>query len=84
MTTASPSPRKPSSPKREPLRMGPSSRATPSILSQGAPTEPKAGRDSRLTVDVPANLKRRLRLAAADRDVTIREIVVAALERELG
>ena len=43
-----------------------------------------AGRDSRLTVDVPANLKRRLRLAAADRDVTIREIVVAALERELG
>ena len=84
MTAHNPSSGKSSTPERSPLRMGPSPRSTPSILAQGAPSEPKEGRTSRLTVDVPSNMKRRLRLAAAERDLTIREIVVAALERELS
>jgi len=39
---------------------------------------------SRLTIDVPFDLKRRLRVMAAHRDVTLREYVVASIEERLA
>jgi predicted transcriptional regulator len=39
---------------------------------------------TRLTVDVPAELKRRLRLVAAQRDISVREYVVETIEQQLA
>jgi len=39
---------------------------------------------SRLTVDVPLKVKRRLRLASARRDISMREYVLQALEERLA
>jgi len=38
---------------------------------------------ARLTVDLPADLRRRLRLVAAHRDASIREYVLEAIEAQL-
>ena len=45
--------------------------------------KPGPGR-SRLYVDVPADTRRRVRVAAAQEDVTIQEYVVKSLERALS
>ncbi|MCD6554530.1 MAG: hypothetical protein J7M16_11030 [Anaerolineae bacterium] len=39
---------------------------------------------SRLTIDIPPEVKRRLRLASAQRDVSMREYVLQALEERLA
>jgi predicted transcriptional regulator len=39
---------------------------------------------TRLTVDVPPELKRRLRLIAAQKDISVREYVVATIEQQLA
>ncbi|MCG7308272.1 hypothetical protein [Brachybacterium sp. ACRRE] len=65
---------------RRPLTMGPSTRATPSVF----PGRTSAGAEERLTVDIPAGLKKRLKLEAVRRDVTVKTVVIQALERELG
>jgi hypothetical protein len=39
---------------------------------------------TRLTVDIPPELKRRLRLVAAQRDISIREYVVETIEQQLA
>jgi predicted transcriptional regulator len=39
---------------------------------------------TRLTVDIPPELKRRLRLVAAQRDISIREYVVQTIEQQLA
>ena len=39
---------------------------------------------TRLTVDIPVELKRRLRLVAAQRDVSIRQYVVETIEQRLA
>ena len=39
---------------------------------------------TRLTVDLPADLKRRLRLIAAQRDVSIRQYVLETVEERLA
>ncbi len=40
-------------------------------------------RRTRLTVDIPAEVKRRLRLVAAQRDVSVRQYVLEVLEEQL-
>lgn len=45
--------------------------------------KPGQGR-SRLYVDVPADIRRRVRVAAAHEDVTVQEYVVKSLERSLS
>ena len=42
-----------------------------------------AERRTRLTVDIPAEVKRRLRLVAAHRDVSVRQYVLEVLEEQL-
>ena len=42
-----------------------------------------AERRTRLTVDIPAEVKRRLRLVAAQRDVSVRQYVLEVLEEQL-
>ena len=39
---------------------------------------------SRLTIDLPADVKRRLRLVSAHRDVSIRQYVVETIEERLA
>ena len=39
---------------------------------------------SRLTIDLPVEVRRRLRLMAAHRDVTIREYVLSTIEERLA
>jgi predicted transcriptional regulator len=39
---------------------------------------------TRLTVDIPPELKRRLRLVAAERDISVREYVVETIEQQLA
>ncbi len=39
---------------------------------------------TRLTVDIPPELKRRLRLVAAQRDISIRKYVVETIEQQLA
>jgi len=39
---------------------------------------------TRLTLDIPADLKRRLRLVAAQRDTSIRQYVLETLEEQLA
>jgi predicted transcriptional regulator len=39
---------------------------------------------SRLTIDIPADLKRRLRLIAAHRDISIRQYVLDTIEEQLA
>jgi len=39
---------------------------------------------TRLTIDLPADLKRRLRLVAAQRDVSIRQYVLETIEERLA
>ena len=38
----------------------------------------------RLAIDLPAAMRRRIRLAAARRDMTLQEYVCRALDRQLG
>ncbi len=38
---------------------------------------------TRLTIDIPAEVKRRLRLVAAQRDVSVRQYVLEVLEEQL-
>jgi uncharacterized protein (DUF1778 family) len=44
--------------------------------------EPTAKR-SRISIDVPPEVRRRLRLAAAKRDLTVRQYVLEAIEEQL-
>ncbi len=46
------------------------------------PMQPTAKRP-RISVDVPPEVRRRLRLAAAKRDLTIRQYVLEAIEEQL-
>ncbi len=46
------------------------------------PMEPTAKRP-RISVDVPPEVRRRLRLAAAKRDLTVRQYVLEAIEEQL-
>ncbi len=46
------------------------------------PMQPTAKRP-RISVDVPPGVRRRLRLAAAKRDLTIRQYVLEAIEEQL-
>ncbi len=46
------------------------------------PMEPTAKRP-RISVDVPLEVRRRLRLAAAKRDLTVRQYVLEAIEEQL-
>lgn len=46
------------------------------------PMEPTAKR-SRISIDVPPEVRRRLRLAAAKRDLTVRQYVLEAIEEQL-
>ncbi len=46
------------------------------------PMEPSAKRP-RISVDVPPEVRRRLRLAAAKRDLTVRQYVLEAIEEQL-
>ncbi len=46
------------------------------------PMEPTAKRP-RISVDVPPEIRRRLRLAAAKRDLTVRQYVLEAIEEQL-
>ncbi len=46
------------------------------------PMEPTAKRP-RISVDVPPEVRRRLRLAAAKRDITVRQYVLEAIEEQL-
>jgi len=39
---------------------------------------------TRLTIDLPAEMKRRLRLAAAQRDISVRQYVLETLEERLA
>jgi predicted transcriptional regulator len=39
---------------------------------------------TRLTIDLPAEVKRRLRLVAAQRDITIRQYVLETIEERLA
>ncbi|UQN30451.1 hypothetical protein [Brachybacterium kimchii] len=65
---------------RDPLTMGRAARAAPSIFSPaGAPRL----EEDRLTVDIPAVLKKKVKLEAVRRDSTVKTLVIAALEREL-
>lgn len=43
----------------------------------------EAARKPRLSIEVDGDLRRRLKIAAAQRDVTVREFVLAAVERAL-
>ncbi len=46
------------------------------------PMEPTAKRP-RISIDVPPEVRRRLRLAAAKRDLTVRQYVLEAIEEQL-
>ncbi|MCH7570301.1 MAG: hypothetical protein IH919_07020 [Deltaproteobacteria bacterium] len=46
------------------------------------PMEPSAKRP-RISVDVPPEVRRRIRLAAAKRDLTVRQYVLEAIEEQL-
>lgn len=46
------------------------------------PMEPTAKRP-RISIDVPPEVRRRLRLAAAKRDITVRQYVLEAIEEQL-
>ncbi len=46
------------------------------------PMEPTAKRP-RISVDVPPEVRRRIRLAAAKRDLTVRQYVLEAIEEQL-
>jgi hypothetical protein len=39
---------------------------------------------SRLTIDLPAEMKRRLRLVAAQRDISMRQYLLETIERQLA
>ena len=46
------------------------------------PMQPTAKRP-RISIDVPPEVRRRLRLAAAKRDITVRQYVLEAIEEQL-
>jgi hypothetical protein len=62
--------------------------ATLRALAAGRGKAPKAGEHApgtvRLGVYVPAALRKRVRIAAAERGQTVSALVVAAIERELA
>jgi hypothetical protein len=45
---------------------------------------PPAPKRTRLAVDLPADVRRRAKIAAATRDVTLQQYVRSALERQLA